>query len=355
MNTSQKGFTLIEIAVVMLILSLVLSAGINMISAQRINTGLAATENAQNTAVELLRAFFLRNGRLPCPADPTLPPGNVNYGVEECDLLTRGVAATNVYWGVLPFATLGNQVARLTDGWDNQFYYVVIEPATETVGVTTTSWEEVSWTQVDMIRLFVNQDPALPLSVPTISDGIMALVSAGANRSGGYTHSGTQLPAPLATAVKEPENQDPDLDVNQWGYSEDDEDPFDDIVLVFNEDTFTAPLVEAGSIKTKMAMAMERMQLIKQEALRIAAADNLPISTPNTTPFEVPPFITALTPVLTRNAMPTVDPWGNAFVWNGGGTTIDVRATPPAGIPVPIVNADTFTILTNSGYPYPPP
>lgn len=123
------GFTLIEIAVVIVVLSLLLAmmAGIGtaMVGQQRreaTRQRLAGVETA-------LALFASQNLRLPCPADGRLDGagGNANLGLERpVGGGTCAVAGADTQThGVVPWRTLGLSEQDVTDGWGNRLTYRV--------------------------------------------------------------------------------------------------------------------------------------------------------------------------------------------------------------------------------------
>lgn len=123
------GFTLVEIAVVIVVLSLLLAmiAGIGtaMLGQQRreaTRQKLAGVE----TAIAL---FVSQNKRLPCPADGRLPSGDANAGLERpvggvaCQVVS-GTANSQTH-GVVPWRTLGLAEPDVTDGWGNRLTFRV--------------------------------------------------------------------------------------------------------------------------------------------------------------------------------------------------------------------------------------
>jgi prepilin-type N-terminal cleavage/methylation domain-containing protein len=65
---AARGFTLTELAVAFTIISLLLAAGLYTLSAQTEQRNFEETRQRLETARELLLAFAVANGRLPCPA-----------------------------------------------------------------------------------------------------------------------------------------------------------------------------------------------------------------------------------------------------------------------------------------------
>lgn len=66
--------------------------------------------------------------RFPCPADPTLPRGHSDYGIEDCSL----TPVAGVMIGAVPAATIGLPVSSMIDPYGNKFTYAVTVAATTT-------------------------------------------------------------------------------------------------------------------------------------------------------------------------------------------------------------------------------
>ena len=115
------GFTLIEMAVVVVLMGIVMTLGLRMLQATQNNAAYSQTQTKQERIKLALIAFLRSNGRLPCP-DSALPP----TGLEP------GACLTNAGRGVLPWQALGLGVGDVQDGWSNFFTYRVANrtPAT---------------------------------------------------------------------------------------------------------------------------------------------------------------------------------------------------------------------------------
>jgi prepilin-type N-terminal cleavage/methylation domain-containing protein len=126
---SASGFTLIEIAVVIVVLSLLLAmiAGIAtaMLGQQRRDVTRQRLAGVE-TAIAL---YVSQNQRLPCPADGRLAGNDTNAGLERplggvaCQVVT-GTANSQTH-GVVPWRTLGLAETDVTDGWGNRMSYRV--------------------------------------------------------------------------------------------------------------------------------------------------------------------------------------------------------------------------------------
>ena len=117
----SQGFTLIEMAIVLIILGLVLSALLMPIRAQRDLQAQRQTEETLARAKQALLGYAQTFGRLPCPAT-ALTNGN------EAPV---GGGACTVTSGFLPAATLGIQPTNnngfAIDGWNNPIRYAVTQ------------------------------------------------------------------------------------------------------------------------------------------------------------------------------------------------------------------------------------
>lgn len=116
LREQQSGFTLVEMAIVMLIIGLLLGGLMPTLSAQREAQRINETRRQLDEIKEALAGFAVVNGRLPCPADGTAAGGD--------ELVTgTGTAATcTLTKGVLPWSTLG---VTETDGRGRRFTYRV--------------------------------------------------------------------------------------------------------------------------------------------------------------------------------------------------------------------------------------
>lgn len=118
----SRGFTLTELAISMVILAFIfvffLGSGSAFIQVRRTEAQklkLLAIENA-------IAGYVSINGRLPCPADGSLPITNAAAGKED-----GGVAGCNDSQrnGVVPWVTLGLSEADILDSWNNRTTYRV--------------------------------------------------------------------------------------------------------------------------------------------------------------------------------------------------------------------------------------
>jgi type II secretory pathway pseudopilin PulG len=127
-----RGFSLAEIAVVMVIVGLLIGGLLAPLSAQMEQRDFNETQKRIEYANELLLGFAIANGRLPCPASST------SNGDESP---TGGTTAcTNYYDGYLPAKALGMQPVDSSgyalDSFNNRIRYALSNTVTPAASAT---------------------------------------------------------------------------------------------------------------------------------------------------------------------------------------------------------------------------
>jgi prepilin-type N-terminal cleavage/methylation domain-containing protein len=124
LNNKSSGFTLVEVAIVLVIVGLLLAGGINLMSASSDTARYKESKNNLNDVKEALTTYFIQNGGvLPCP-DIHNDVTNASYGQSDYDSgnANAGGVCTN-YEGWLPHVTLG--IGGSGDAWGERYKYVV--------------------------------------------------------------------------------------------------------------------------------------------------------------------------------------------------------------------------------------
>ena len=118
---NARGFTIVEILVVLIILSMVLAM------AALVTRGVAASQKRSITTTRLagldaaIAQFVAVQKRMPCPADGTKASADAGAGVEIAPDPAAGCnAQTN---GVVPWRSLGLNEQDATDGWERRITY----------------------------------------------------------------------------------------------------------------------------------------------------------------------------------------------------------------------------------------
>lgn len=217
MLASSTGFTLAEMAIVLVVVGLLLTSVLSTVSSQLEARNVAETQSRLNQIKEALIGFAQANGRLPCPADGTLPTGASGAGAEQFS----GSACTSANnFGVVPWATLG---VTETDVWGRRFGYKVSSvfsdaiaqntwnttvPATQSptctapVPTPTTS----SFALCSLGGLTITTRTAANKTGTAVANVPVAVISYGKNGYGAYTSGGTQYAAPPAANADETAN-----------------------------------------------------------------------------------------------------------------------------------------------------
>ena len=148
----QRGLTLVELAIGLLIVSLVAGGGLLVLATQMEQNRIKDTQRALASAKEALIGFAQIHGRLPCPATAT------SNGQESIFSETTGECSaalpnnSDVYIGYLPASTLGlssvaggscepggSTFGYLMDKWNRCIRYAVsrasYDAATRTHGI----------------------------------------------------------------------------------------------------------------------------------------------------------------------------------------------------------------------------
>ena len=133
----QQGFSLVEMAIVLVILGFVLGVLLLPLQAQRQSAAQGQTENMLANAKLALLGYAQQQGRLPCPAVAA------SNGIESQTPAGSGTCTQQV--GFLPAATLGiqpiNSQGLAIDAWYNPIRYAVSQSKVDiTTGAATTNY-----------------------------------------------------------------------------------------------------------------------------------------------------------------------------------------------------------------------
>lgn len=220
MNTQyQKAFTLIELAVVLFIISLLLVGLLGPVGSQIESRERQETIDTMENIIESLYGFAAANGYLPCPDTD-------GDGLENSPV-TAGTAIcpTNSGEGWLPWQTLGLNVQG--DVWGNRFKYRVSTPGYTVIDTGTCSDDAGATGDLDLcqsgdITIRRRGDDPSTGALETKADYVLAqqiplvIVSHGRNSLGATTVNGAVL---AATTAGTDENQNDDNTTNQTFYS----------------------------------------------------------------------------------------------------------------------------------------
>jgi prepilin-type N-terminal cleavage/methylation domain-containing protein len=118
---SSRGFTLVEIAVVMVIFAIVVAMAAVITRAVTAGQKRSITSNRMAAVDVAIAQFVAVQRRLPCPADGRNASGVAAAGTESARDVAVGCTAQQ--FGVVPWRALGLSEEDASDGWDHRFTY----------------------------------------------------------------------------------------------------------------------------------------------------------------------------------------------------------------------------------------
>lgn len=208
----RSGFTLAEMAIVVLLVGILLTFGVGLVQSQMENSAITVTKQRQQAIRDALIGYLGKYRRLPCPdsAIGTLGTNNIRFdGIEDRSSAAAGtppvprpelLCATS--FGTLPFVTLGLSREIALDGWNNFFSYQVSNtPYDWTRSASFNTGNQGSITINDRINGSATLSP-----YPT--PAVVVLVSHGKNGAGAFTVKGTRNAMPIPTDIDQLQNTD---------------------------------------------------------------------------------------------------------------------------------------------------
>lgn len=317
----DQGFTIAEMAVVVLLISIALSMGIGVISAQVNSSAITITQKRQAAIKDALAAYLQQNRRLPCPDLNFAAPD----GLGDNNRTVPGNIATTcgATFGLLPYIELGMSRDMAVDGWNNFFsYQVAVAPTnwTVTAGFSTQNTGNIT----------INDRTPGGVIVPVMTNAVAAIVSHGPNGRGGYKVKGSRnvLPVPADELV----NTNGALPPTKFQRNFTDTvtatgGPFDDLVLAIAPADLLTPLLQskaAPSYDEQLAQARQDIETIKSALIgflmtnsRLPNADNdgFCVALPLNNGLEDSGCFTGNIPWSTLG-VPSTDPWGTNYKYS---------------------------------------
>ena len=207
-HSPTRGFTLAELAVVLVIVALLFASAFVPLSTQLEVRNTADTRKQLEDLKEALIGFALSQGRLPCPADPAIATGAANAGIE------RAACNGNTLTGVVPWATLG---LREADAWGRRYTYRVTADFADAIAANTHGCiGEVpnslptmsSYALCAAGDMTVNTRDATSKTTSVIAEKVPALIiSHGRDGYGASQPTAVYMPDPPATNADETTNK----------------------------------------------------------------------------------------------------------------------------------------------------
>ena len=377
---SSRGFTLIEIALVVVIASILLMAGIRVMIARAESAQLEVTRKNQEAIKTALISYLGKVRRLPCPDTDPVPDGRENRDVPA------NPPPCNAYVGTVPYLDLGLDRSAALDGWENYIAYVIspvnsTPPPPVVVPAWTTAWLQSYNTTTNDTLLTTNGTLSF---WPTVSTGavlvrntvggaalsdpstnppagaVVVLISYGRNGLGAKnvtgatndtTGAGTDELRNISPVVAagppvqiEIVNRDITDQVGANG-------SFDDIVLPLRQNDMVAPLVAGGTFLSSPVQAINQANdyvMGQIAASRFACPGPNPCNTCVGFYYTVPG--TMALPSSSQVSYATVPPnTATCIASNSVGTSTAYTLTNPDSNARTVTNAEAIGILGRLG------
>lgn len=304
-----------EIAIVIVIVSVLLTMGIAALNAQIASSAIAATKKKQAVIQDTLTSYLGLHNRLPCPDTDylTQPDGienRTNGGTPAIPPDPTQLCLLS--YGILPYATLGLPPDAASDGWDNYFSYYISNTPNSFDWTLSTNFQTGNQGR---FNVYSTNGLAAPLASTALRTGaVVVIVSHGRNGNGAITAQGTPNTAPALAndeylntiACKANVGSAPNCTaVDFWKRDVTDNNAalgglFDDVVLYLGPGDLVSPLTKDGTLQGPTATTKQTLSNLSDAIVQAI------ISTGSGT--VAPPNIVAL----------PFDAWGNQvlpLVW----------------------------------------
>ena len=178
-HDQQSGFTLVELAIAIFVISLLLGSLLLPLTTQVEQRQIAETEKSMEEIREALLGFAAANGYLPCPAISS------TNGLED---RTAGACTAGKRQGYLPWETLG--VSRL-DAWGHIYRYSVTLLFTPTTSFSSVTSPDITIRTRNAAGALTNLTAAAGSAIVPV-----VVISHGKNGHGATNAEGTAVALP---------------------------------------------------------------------------------------------------------------------------------------------------------------
>lgn len=138
-SSQQSGFSLIEMGLSLLILSVLLVGGMYMYKSYKRDRAIVNEQVARERIVSALADFVQRNDRFPCPAPANLTPDNADFGKEPAGCTAGAAGPNDIQTGMVPVFALNLPFQRATDIYSRKMTYAVTSSLAKINGASSTN------------------------------------------------------------------------------------------------------------------------------------------------------------------------------------------------------------------------
>ncbi len=336
-----RGFTLIEISIVVAIVLTLLTLGLSFVTAQLSSAAYSITKQRQAAIKDALIAYLGARKRLPCPIDPKTE----SITGKASPPALSGPACPQL--GVVPYIDLGLSREIAQDGWGNLFSYRIYSVNCLT---DLTEWDWGRYECFGEGKDDPNRNTLQIIDATTTINAIAIVVSHGANGLGAWAVQGTQgtpnaPPPETSEACQEAYNARNAANANvtpssscppagNFTFYKGERQDNDDVVAYLTASETLQTLARQGTIKSAIAKVNEDLQILADMALGVKRAGiTIAIPSPCGGPSEpscnpaptagcntpinpVPPATTDPIKTFQTKLVSMRDPWGNSYVVN---------------------------------------
>ncbi|MBN8828155.1 MAG: type II secretion system protein [Sphingobacteriia bacterium] len=192
----KNAFTLVELSIVLLITSIILGIVLAFVAEKTDADKLEETRYKIEQIDKAIRAYFIKNQKIPCPSDGTLAFTNSNFGVALRDTVNNYqcsntlITSGSMKLGMVPVRTLNLADEFATDSWGRRFTYAIIESCnckSNEAGCATQNFESdfCGVNVADRITILGTSGGST-----IMSDAVLVIISHGRNGHGAFAQNG---------------------------------------------------------------------------------------------------------------------------------------------------------------------
>jgi len=255
-----KAFSLIELSIVIVIISILLTGALSVSIANINNSRIKLTNDRLEAIYKALGNYLVANQKLPCPAPINIDRNNASYGTSNSGancttssgvFLSSASGATSLAYGAVPTKTLELPSEFAEDGFGSKIAYIVHVGFTDTITATTGGHTATPPYTPGATIIQIKENPA---NLVTTQYAILALISYGANKLGAFGANSTTQNT-VSTDTDELDNSPGTISGTSASFDNNlisvsnNSDTFDDIVFVKTRSQIITDFNAFGAIR----------------------------------------------------------------------------------------------------------